>query len=58
MGSRIFNKELDFCATVISVREYNQERYHAYGKITFANSSFTLGFMNIPLMTKVVLGVA
>ena len=44
-----------FCATVISIREYNQERYQEYGKITFANSSFTLGF--IPLMMKVVLGV-
>jgi len=55
MGSRIFNKELVFCATVISVREYNLERYHEYGKITFANSSFTLGF--IPLMAKAVLEV-
>ena len=56
MGSRIFNKKLVFCATVISVREYNQERYHEYGKITFANSSFTLDF--ILLMAKAVLGVA
>ena len=55
MGSRIFNKKLVFCATVISVREYNQERYHEYGKITFGNSSFTLGF--IPLLAKAVLGV-
>ena len=56
MGSQNFNKKLVFCATVISVREYNQERYHEYGKITFVNSSFTLDF--IPLMAEVVLGVA
>ena len=56
MGSRNFSKKLVFCATVISVREYNQERYHEYGKITFANSSFTLDF--ILLMAKAVLGVA
>ena len=55
MGSRNFSKKLVFCATVISVREYNQERYHEYG-ITFANSSFTLDF--ILLMAKAVLGVA
>ena len=56
MGSLNFSKKFIFCATVISVREYNQERYYEYGMITFANSSFTLGF--IPLMAKAVLGVA
>ena len=52
---KFLTKNLTLCATVSSVREFNQERYHEYGKITFANSSFTLGF--IPLMAKAVLGV-
>ena len=56
MGSQIFNKKLILCATVSSLREFHLERYHEYGKITFANSSFTLGF--IPHMTEMVLGVA